>query len=354
MPTDNQLQIVEQVKQALGASQALSIHGAGSHDFMLGDFTLEQVIDMTSHNGVIDYQPTELTLKARAGTTLKEIRQVLNNERQRLPTDFPAYNDNATLGGAVAIGHTGSGRPFRGAIRDHILGAGLLNGQGEVLNCGGQVMKNVAGYDISRLLCGSRGTLGPILDITLKVLPQPEQQITLSFELDENTAIETMNRMAGMPLPISACLYLDQQLHVCLEGNESGLRQAQNKLGGDLRVNSTEFWQQIQHHQHSFFDNNQALWRAIVPATTPELELENEHHHMIDWCGGLRWIYSPEITQSDFIHITNTGGYIESFNGPKPTKPAELMTPMQKALHKKIKTAFDPNNLFNPALSSYL
>ncbi|MDJ0880510.1 MAG: glycolate oxidase subunit GlcE [Gammaproteobacteria bacterium] len=355
MSTDNQINIVEQVEQALKTQQAVSIRGSGSHDFMLADYLENDVVDMTSHRGIIDYQPSELTLKARSGTTLKEIREVLGNEGQRLPTDIPLYEDQATLGGAIAIGHSGSGRPFLGAIRDHILGVGMLNGLGEVLNCGGQVMKNVAGYDISRLLCGSRGTLGPILDITLKVLPKPEHQITLHYELEENTAIETMNRMAGMPLPITACVFLDHRLYVRLEGNEPGLQQAEYKLGGERLDNPDQFWQQVQQQQHPFFiENQQPLWRTIVPTTAPKLELENHHEHMIDWCGGLRWIYSAELTQSDFIHITNVGGYVESFRGQTPTAPSALMTPLQNSFHQKVKTAFDPDNLFNPVLSNFL
>ncbi len=354
MSVDNQLNIVEQVNQALQSRQPMAIRGSGSHDFMLGDYAQDQVVDMTSHHGIIDYQPSELTLTARSGTSLELIQQALDSEGQRLPTDTPVYDDKATLGGAIAIGHSGSGRPFLGAVRDHVLGAGMLNGSGELLKCGGQVMKNVAGYDISRLLCGSRGTLGPILDITLKVLPKPEQQITLGFELEENMAIETMNRMAGMPLPLTACVYLDQQLYVRLEGNESGLQQARHKLGGDPVKNTRKFWQQIQNQQHPFFtDNQQPLWRIIVPSTAPKLELENEHQHLIDWCGGLRWIYCQEITQGDFIHITNVGGYVESFRGEAPTAPSVLMTPLQKSFHQKVKAAFDPDNLFNPALSNF-
>ncbi len=339
------------VQQALSNQQPLSVHGSGSHDFMLADYRETQQLDMAGHHGIIDYQPSELTLRARSGTTLKEIKQTLADSQQRLATDFPAYQANATLGGAVAIGHSGSGRPFQGAIRDHILGARLVNGYGDILNCGGQVMKNVAGYDISRLLCGSRGTLGPILDISLKVMPKPEQQMTRVFEMDENRAIETINKMAALSLPISAACYYDQKVYIRLEGTQAGLNAAGHKLGGETLPESEEFWSSIQQQTHEFFNTLAPIWRIIVPSTTPELELEHKQLSLIDWCGGLRWIHAQQITQSDFIHISNMGGYIENHSGHQPTNPADLMSTLQKQMHLQIKKAFDPKQLFNPALS---
>lgn len=308
---------------------------------------------MTRHQGILDYQPTELIIKARAGTTITEVQKTLAQSQQRLATDFPAYSPSATLGGAVAMGHTGSGRPFQGAIRDHILGVGLINGSAEILTCGGQVMKNVAGYDISRLLAGSRGTLGPVLDITLKVIPLAEQQITLVFELEENHAIQSMNTMASLSLPVTASCYYDQKTFIRLEGSESGLSQARQNIGGEELPESEKFWASIQQQSHEFFNVPHPIWRIIVPASTPELELEHKQQSLIDWCGGLRWIHAEKITQSDFIHITNMGGYIESHSGAQPTNPADLMTPLQKQMHSKIKKAFDPENLFNPALSKF-
>jgi len=350
---DNSQHIQQQVSEALQKKQPLYIKGSGSHDFMLADYNEQLSIDMTAHRGIIDYQPTELTLKARTGTPLAEIRQTLADSRQRLATDFPAYQASATLGGAVAIGHTGSGRPFQGAIRDHILGAGLVNGSANVLSCGGQVMKNVAGYDISRLLAGSRGTLGPILDITLKVMPVTEKQLTLVFEMNENQAIEAMNKMAGLSLPITAASYFDGKVFIRLEGTESGLNQAKQGLGGEQLASSETFWDSIQQQSHEFFNGEHPVWRIVVPASTPELELEHQQRSLIDWCGGLRWVHAEKITQSDFIHISNMGGYIENHRGSQATHPADLMTALQKQMHGKIKNAFDPENLFNPRLSNF-
>jgi len=350
--SDNSKNFQQQVKQALKSQTALSIHAAHSHDFLLGDYAETELIDMTTHHGVIDHQPSELILTARAGTPLNEIRHLLAEHHQRLPTDFPQHSEQATLGGAVAIGHSGSGRPFLGAIRDHVLGVHLLIGSGETVRCGGQVMKNVAGYDVSRLLAGSRGTLGILLDITLKVLPEPEQQVTLAFEMDENRAIRHINELAGRSLPINACVVVDGQMLLRLEGTESGVAAAQQKLGGETLDDSPTLWDSLQRQTHDFFQPEQPLWRIIVPATAPKLELENEHQSLIDWCGGLRWIHSDEITQSDFVHVSNLGGYLENYRGASATHPQDLMTPLQSDMQQRIQRAFDPANTFNPKLST--
>jgi len=349
--SDHSKIIQQQIAEAVKQGKPLSIHGAGSHSFMLPDYTEAEIIDMTAHHGIIDYQPTELTVKARTGTTVAEIQQTLSEQQQRLATDFPLYDPASTLGGAVSIGYSGSSRPFHGAIRDHILGAGLINGAAEHINCGGQVMKNVAGYDISRLLAGSRGTLGAVLDITLKVLPLPEVQQTVTFEMDENSAIQSMNKMAGMSLPISACAFHDGQLYIRLEGTQSGVNHALKGLGGEVFSAAEKFWNSLQNQSHPFFSRSEPLWRIIVPATTPPLELESEHQTLLDWCGGLRWVHADEITQSDFMHISNMGGYIENHRGASATRPQDLMSELQRDMHKKIKQAFDPGAVFNPSLS---
>ncbi len=353
MPNDISEQICQQVKQAQQSAQPLSIHGSHSHDFMLPEFAESQQLNMNEHQGIIDYQPTELTVTALSGTKLEDIQQTLAKEHQRPSTDFPAFSADATLGGAVSIGHTGSARPYYGAIRDHILGASLVNTSGEIMHFGGQVMKNVAGYDVSRLLAGTRGTLGPILEITLKVQPIPEQQSTLCMDLDENAAIEIMNRLAGQSLPISASVFFDNTLYIRLEGTEAGIQQAQKTINGQPMADGVDFWNSIQQQKHDFFTSSQPLWRVIVPATTPGLKLENQQSSLIDWCGGLRWVQASEVSTADIENIREKGGYIESFRGSKPMQQADLMSPLQKQMHAKIKSAFDPDQLFNPALSNF-
>lgn len=354
MTNDNTQLIQEQVQQARQQAYPLSIHGSGSHQFMLADYTESQRIDMTRHQGIIDYQPTELTIRARAGTAVQEIITLLAEQHQQLATDFPVFSPSTTLGGAIAIGHTGSGRPYLGAIRDHILGATMINGQAQISSFGGQVMKNVAGYDVSRLLTASRGTLGVILDLSLKVLPAPKLSLTLVFEMNENQYIETSNAMSGQSLPINASVFIENSMYVRLQGSEAGLKQAQQSIGGEVLSDASVFWQSIQQQTHDFFKSEQPCWRVIVPATTPKLQLESPHSSLLDWSGGLRWVKSAQMTQNDITHITNAGGYLESYRNTTPTQPAEIMNPLQRQMHQKIKHAFDPDNLLNPKLSGFV
>ncbi len=348
---DKSQTIQQQVKQALKDKKCLCIRGAKSHDFMLPDYSEDEVIDMATHQGIIDYQPSELMLHARAGTSLSEIQHTLAGQQQRLATDFPLFSPAATLGGAIAMGHSGSGRPFLGAIRDHVLGAGLVTGSADIVNCGGQVMKNVAGYDVSRLLCGSRGTLGPILDISLKVTPIAERLHTLVFELEKNQAIERMNILAGQTWPITASCHYDGKMFIRLEGSDASIRHAKQNLGGDSLPESADFWTSLQQQSHDFFNSLHPIWRIVVPASSNNLELQHQQQSLIDWCGGLRWIQADEITQTDYSRIKNMGGFIESHRGREAVSRASLMTKLQIKMHMKIKKAFDPDNLFNPALS---
>lgn len=350
--SDQSKTIVEQVADTRAQGKSLSIHGSGSHTFMLPDFEETALrLDMTTHSGIIDYQPTELILQARSGTPVTEIKEALAEKNQRLPTDFPNFNTQATLAGSVAIGLTGCSRPFQGAIRDHVLGVTLVNGLAETIKGGGQVMKNVAGYDISRLMAGSRGTLGVMLDITLKVLPRSERMETRVFDMDENTALQYMNELAGKPLPITATVYLGGSLYLRLEGSESGVAHAITRIGGEALEQSEGFWHSINNHNHAFFDDAQSLWRIIVPTTTAKLELETDHEVLIDWCGGQRWLKADTLGASDYQHLRNVGGYIEPFRGQQPDQPESNLQSLQIRMQQRVKQAFDPDRIFNPVLS---
>jgi glycolate oxidase FAD binding subunit len=357
--SDQTRTLQQQVRQAAAAGDALSIHGSGSHQALLGDFAEAERLELARHSGILDYQPTELTIKARAGTPLATLREALAEGRQRLATDFPELAETATLGGALAIGQTGPARPFRGAIRDAVLGVTLLGADGEVLHFGGQVMKNVAGYDVSRLLCGSRGTLGVMLDITLKVMPLPELSVTLSFEAGEDQAIHDMNHLAGKPLPLSAAIFVDGHMLLRLEGSAAGVEAAAEELlrerdGTRLEPAEAEtLWRGLNRHEHPFFAGDSPLWRVVVPPTTPKLELECAHRSLTDWAGGLRWLRADRLGEADFAQVRRAGGYVESFRGSRIITPAELMSPLQRKLHRQVKKAFDPGNLFNPKLSNF-
>lgn len=356
MSDDQTQKILELVSTAISDNKTLSIHASGSHDSIQPDFRESIQLDLQTHSGILDYQPTELNIKARAGTTISEIKQTLSQHQQRLPTDFIAHSPSATLGGAIAVGQSGSSRPFQGAIRDHILGASLIDGRAELLHCGGQVMKNVAGYDVSRLLTGSLGTLGPILDLTIKVLPVAEQFITLSLEQSEDQAIQLMNRLAGRPLPIAASLYYENTLYIRLEGIASGVQNAREVIGGESIQNPQVFWDSIQQQQHLFFQSTTPLWRVVTPTSQPAFKLQNQEDMMIDWCGGLRWISARQITAQDIQFIQDIGGSIQPFRyvpGDLNWKPYRQISALSQDMQRKVKKAFDPQHLFNPRLSMF-
>jgi len=214
--------------------------------------------------GIVDYEPTELVITARAGTLLRDVEKALADGGQMLAFEPPHYGLDATLGGCIACGFSGPRRAAMGSARDFVLGVRMLNGLGEELRFGGQVMKNVAGYDVSRLLTGSFGTLGLITEVSLKVLPMPEQELTLRLELDEFQAIASMNKWAGKPLPISATCHFDDALYVRLSGAAPAVAAAHSRLGGDKVRDGAALWQSIREQSHPTFENAPALWRFSI------------------------------------------------------------------------------------------
>src|SRR3954463_832579 len=230
----------ETIRKAGAEHTQLRIRGSGSKDFY-GLALIGDVLDTRTLTGIVDYEPTELVMTARAGTTLREVEKVLADASQMLAFEPPHFGPEATLGGCIASGFSGPRRAAAGSARDFVLGVRMVNGIGEVLHFGGQVMKNVAGYDLSRLMTGSFGTLGVITEVSLKVLPRPEQELTLRFELDEATAIATMNAWAAKPLPLSASCHQDGVLHVRLAGAAVAVDAARKKLGGEIVEDGAQF-----------------------------------------------------------------------------------------------------------------
>ena len=268
---DYRNELREQVQTFCESKTPLQIVAGQSKTFY-GNPVNAAPLAVSAHRGIVRYEPTELVLTARCGTPLREIEQTLADNQQMLGFEPPHFGDNATLGGCIASGLSGPCRPFRGAARDFVLGVRMINGKGEELRFGGEVMKNVAGYDLARLLTGSLGTLGLILDVSLKILPKPEVEQTFTLELSERVAIHRINELMGQPYPLSAAAYDGEHLYLRLSGNAAAVNSAHKQIGGDAVRNDTQFWHSLREHRHSFFQNRHPLWRLSLAGATPPLE----------------------------------------------------------------------------------
>lgn len=298
-------------------------------------------------SGVISYEPTELVITAYAGTTLKEINETLSGKQQMLAFEPPAFGEQATIGGTVACGLSGPRRPYAGSARDFMLGMKCLNGKGEILTFGGQVMKNVAGYDVSRLMTGAMGTLGLLLEISMKVLPRPQHEISLTRKADFNAALDDMNTWAGKSLPLSASCFDGTNLNIRLSGKRIALESMQKKLGMDELHGGDNFWQQLREQQLDYFhDDGRSLWRLSVPSMTPEIGLSGDW--MIEWGGALRWLKSDEPSDKVRKLAEQAGGHATLFrNDGKYDEVFHPLSPALKSLHLRLKQAFDPDMIFN-------
>jgi glycolate oxidase FAD binding subunit len=340
-------ELAEAIKAAVKKRTPLTITGSGTKRFYTGDIEGEK-LDVTGHRGIVSYEPTELVVTARAGTPLAEIEAALADKGQMLAFEPPYFGETATLGGAIACGFSGPRRPYAGAARDHVLGARIINGKGEILHFGGEVMKNVAGYDVSRLMVGALGTLGVLLEVSLKVLPKPAKEITLGFAMPADKAIATMNNWGAQPLPLSATCHAGDTLYVRLSGTELGVQAARAKLGGKALDKSDEFWRDIREHRHGFFQGDTPLWRLSIPPATAPMNLPGQW--LIDWGGAQRWLRSDAPAADIRRETEKAGGHATLFrragkNGasfhPLPTGVATL--------HQNLKRAFDPDGRINAA-----
>ncbi|MEE8388822.1 MAG: glycolate oxidase subunit GlcE [Acidiferrobacterales bacterium] len=336
----------ESVCHAAENGTALIVQGGGSKSFY-GRLPEGQLLDVSRHRGLVTYEPTDLVITARAGTPLREIETVLANHNQMLAFEPPHFGPNSTLGGAVAAGLSGPRRPYSGSVRDFVLGIKMINGKGEVLKFGGQVIKNVAGYDISRLLTGSLGTLGILLEISLKVLPKPEVELTVTHESNSNDAIQFFNKCAGRPLPVSAACHINHHTYLRLAGTEQGVRAAQAKIGGEVLGDGKEFWKSVREQTHVFFDGSTPLWRLSVSSTSPPFEQQGEQ--FIDWGGALRWAKVDDGSRELFDIARIHGGHATLFrHGSRSGEVFQQLSPAMMQIHQKLKSKFDPNGILNP------
>ena len=251
--------LLEQVNQAISDKTPLVIQGSNSKA-LLGRPVTGQTLDVRCHRGIVNYDPTELVITARAGTPLVAIEAALESAGQMLPCEPPHYGEEATWGGMVACGLAGPRRPWSGSVRDFVLGTRIITGAGKHLRFGGEVMKNVAGYDLSRLMAGSYGCLGVLTEISMKVLPRPRATLSLRREISLQEAMNEIAQWQLQPLPISGLCYFDNALWIRLEGGEGSVKAARELLGGEEVAG--QFWQQLREQQLPFFSLPGTLWRS--------------------------------------------------------------------------------------------
>lgn len=339
--------LLEQVNQAIQLALPLRIQGANSKAF-LGREVAGEVLDTRAHCGIVSYDPTELVITARAGTPLSVLNAALEQAGQMLPCEPPTYSDggagDATVGGMVAAGLSGPRRPWSGSVRDFVLGTRVITGLGKHLRFGGEVMKNVAGYDVSRLMAGSFGCLGLITEVSLKVLPRPRLCTSIALEMDSTTALARLAQWGQEPLPISAASHDGRVLRLRLEGGEGSVAAAHDRLGGESI--DPAYWRALNEHRLDFFTDGRPLWRLSLPVSTGALNLPGDQ--LIDWAGAQRWLKSDASASEIRRIVSAAGGHATCYSHGLDDSPFHpLATPLLR-YHRQLKAQLDPRGIFNP------
>jgi|TARA_Y100000310_G_scaffold322669_1_gene381973 glycolate oxidase FAD binding subunit len=342
------------VEQAAKTGNELRISAGGTKDFLGTPADSDcQLLDVSSHRGILQYEPAELVLRARAGTTLAEIEQLLADHGQMLPFEPPHFGPAATLGGCVAAGLSGPRRAYAGAVRDFVLGATIINGKGEVLTFGGQVMKNVAGYDVSRLMVGSMGTLAVILDVSLKVLPLPELERTCVLECDGQDAIGTMcglsgSRLTGSPHLVSATCYVGKRLYIRLSSTVQAVESSIEKISAEQLDDQQRFWEDLREQRDPFYQTDWNLWRLSVPPATP---YDITAGSLLEWGGAQRWMKCDagvDVRRKvEAGHATLFRRSSDDREGAPSEQVFHPLSPELMRIHRRLKESFDPHGLFN-------
>ena len=336
--------IQQRVRDAAASATPLRIVGSGSKDFYGGPLVGEPLSTATLV-GIVDYEPAELVVTVQSGTPLADIDAALDARGQMLAFEPPHFGAAGTIGGALAAGLSGPRRAYSGAARDFVLGVRIIDGQGRALRFGGQVIKNVAGFDVARLMAGSLGTLGVLTEVTLKTLPKPSTEVTLVRAATEAQALTLCNEWAGRPLPISATGHLDGHLYVRLSGASAAVNAACGQVGGERLRDDAAFWTALRDHSHAVFTQAQTVWRISIPSTTPPLGLAAEQ--LIEWGGALRWIVGD--LQSDARErIAALGGHVSCFRSvARSTFAFQSLPSALHELHRRLKHVFDPMAILN-------
>ncbi len=336
----------ERIVAANAAKTPLRLRGGGTKDFY-GEARAGEVVDTREHRGIVAYEPSELVVTARCGTPLADVEEALAQHGQFLPFEPPAFGGAATIGGAIAAGLSGPRRASVGAARDFVLGAHLLDAHGELLRFGGQVMKNVAGFDVARLLCGSLGILGLITQVSLKVLPRPREEITLRFDCSLEEAATRFHRWRAQPLPISATCWYGGAATARLSGSPSAVRAARAALGGAAMdaADDEAWWHGLRDQTHGFFHaDDKPLWRLSLPATAP---VDRSGGDLVEWSGALRWLRSDAPAVEIRATAEKLGGTATLWRGARNTAMFHPLAPAVLELHRRLKQRFDPNGIFN-------
>jgi len=336
----------ETIRAAATEGKRLRLRGGGTKDFY-GQALDGEILDTRTYTGIVAYDPTELVITVCGGTPLAEVEATLAAKRQMLAFEPPHFGA-ATIGGAVAAGLSGPRRAAAGALRDFVLGVRVMDGRGQDLSFGGRVMKNVAGYDVSRVMAGALGTLGMILEVSLKVLPLPVAEAALKFEMPRDKAIEAVNRWAGKPLPISATAYTDGDLGVRLSGAAAAVKAACGTLGGErlADADAARFWTGIREQTDPFFAGDEPLWRLSVPSTTAPLAIEGRE--LVEWGGALRWLKSRAEARTVRDAAARAGGHATLFRGGDKTAGVfHPLAPAVARIHQRLKAEFDPHGVLN-------
>ena len=345
--SDSESKLQQQVLEAAAIDRSLAITGGSSKAFY-GREIVGQTLSTRDHCGIVDYDPTELVITAKAGTRIADIVSLLGENQQMPGFEPPAFGENATLGGVVASGLSGPIRPFSGAVRDFVLGIKLLSGNGDIMQFGGRVMKNVAGFDVSRLMVGAMGVLGVILEVSMKVLPKPEAEMTVRIKQPNiQVAIQQMNQLCGKPWPVSAASWYEGEIWLRLSGTRLGIDHARSAIGGDVDPDGDQFWTQSREQTLPFFDGNEALFRTSVAPATPACDAHESvgASVLVEWAGGVRW---SRVENGEFRNH-DLDGHVTVFRGGN--RKQEVFHPLAvpiMGIHQNLKNTFDPKRILNP------
>lgn len=348
---DQSAELVEQVAEAARQCTPVRLQAGGSKHFIGGSATAcdAQALPVNGHCGIISYEPTELVVTVRAGTPLAELEHTLREAGQMLPFEPPRFA-GATIGGTLACGLSGPRRPWAGAARDFVLGMRIINGQGQDLHFGGEVMKNVAGYDVSRLHVGAYGTLGVLLDMSMKVLPLPFEEMTLVDERGEADDVASLVPASRLSYPLYGAAIIGRQRYLRFSGSTAALKAAAEHWRGEVVPPADTPWDALRDLTHPFFTGERPLWRLSLPpnASMADLKASLTGDWLIDWGGALRWLKSDAAASDIFAAASRLGGHATRYcAGGEPGQVFQPLSGTMQRLQSRLRDSFDPQRLFN-------